>query len=108
MLQTQVSEKHPDIIRVKREIEGLEKAGNTKQQMTPIRNDKEKQVSSRIKKLGPLKEIGPYNPAYVNLVTQIDDRDAKIKSIGVQKEKIKGEIEKYKQRFEKTPLIKGI
>ena len=32
MLQTQVSEKHPDIIRVKREIEGLEKAGITKQQ----------------------------------------------------------------------------
>jgi len=105
MLQTQVSEKHPDIIRVKREIDGLEKAGITKQQSAPIRNDKEKQVSSRMKELGPLKDIGAYNPAYVNLVTQLDDIDAQIKSIGVQKEEIKGEIEKYKQRFEKTPLI---
>jgi len=105
VLQTQVSEKHPDIIRVKREIEGLEKAGITKQQSAPIRNDKEKQVSSRMKELGPLKDIGAYNPAYVNLVTQLDDIDAQIKSIGVQKEEIKGEIEKYKQRFEKTPLI---
>ena len=105
MLQTQVSEKHPDIIRVKREIEGLEKAGITKQQSAPIQNDKDKQVSSRMKRLGPLEDIGAYNPAYVNLVTQLDDIDAQIKSIGVQKEKIKSEIEKYKQRFEKTPLI---
>ena len=105
MLQTQVSEKHPDIIRVKREIEGLEKAGITKKQNAPVQNDKEKQVSSRIKRLGPLAELGSYNPAYVNLVTQLDDIDAQIKSIGVQKEEIKGEIEKYKQRFEKTPLI---
>ncbi|MCX5903025.1 MAG: hypothetical protein NTV89_06025 [Proteobacteria bacterium] len=105
VLQTQVSEKHPDIIRVKREIEGLEKAGITKQQSAHMQNDKEKQVSSRMKELGPLKDLGAYNPAYVNLVTQVDDIDAQIKSIRGQKEEIKGEIEKYKQRFEKTPLI---
>ena len=58
-----------------------------------------------MKRLGPLEELGSYNPAYVNLVTQIDDIDAQIKSIDMQKEKIAGEIEKYKQRFEKTPLI---
>jgi uncharacterized protein involved in exopolysaccharide biosynthesis len=104
MLQTQVSEKHPDIIRVKREIEGLEKAGITKQN-APVQNDKEKKVSSQMKRLGPLEELGSYNPAYVNLVTQIDDIDAQIKSIDIQKEKIASEIEKYKQRFEKTPLI---
>jgi uncharacterized protein involved in exopolysaccharide biosynthesis len=105
VLQTQVSEKHPDIIRVKREIEGLEKAGITKQQNAPVQNDNEKQVSSRIKRLGPLEDLGSYNPAYVNLVTQIDDIDAQIKSLDMQKEKIASEIEKYKQRFEKTPLI---
>ena len=104
VLQTQVSEKHPDIIRAKREIEGLEKAGITKQN-APVQNDKEKKVSSRMKRLGPLEELGSYNPAYVNLVTQIDDIDAQIKSLDMQKEKIASEIEKYKQRFEKTPLI---
>ena len=105
VLQTQVSEKHPDIIRVKREIEGLEKAGITKKQKAPVQDNKEKQGSSRIKRLGPLEDLGSYNPAYVNLVTQIDDIDAQIKSIDIQKEKIASEIEKYKQRFEKTPLI---
>jgi polysaccharide biosynthesis transport protein len=105
VLQTQVSEKHPDIIRVKREIEGLEKAGVTKQKSAPMQNDKEKQLSSRLKRLGPLENLGAYNPAYVNLVTQIDDIDAQLKSVGVQKAEIKVEIEKYKQRFEKTPLI---
>ena len=105
MLQTQVSEKHPDIIRVKREIEGLEKTGITKQQRAPVQNDKGTQISSRTKRLGSLEELGAYNPAYVFLVTQLDDIDAQIKSVSVQKENIKGEIEKYKQRFEKTPLI---
>jgi len=105
VLQTQVSEKHPDIIRVKREIEGLEKAGITKQKSAPMQNDKEKQASSRLKRLGPLENLGAYNPAYVNLVTQIDDIDAQLNSVGVQKEEIKREIEKYKQRFEMTPLI---
>ncbi len=47
---------------------------------------KKNQESSRIKRLGPLEEIGAYNPAYVNLVTQLDDIDAQIKSIDVQKE----------------------
>ena len=56
MLQTQVSEKHPDIIRVKREIEGLEKAGITKQQNAPVQNDKDKQVSYRTKRLNSLVE----------------------------------------------------
>lgn len=105
VLQTQVSEKHPDIIRVKHEIEGLEKAGITKQQNAPVQNDKEKKVASRMKRLGALEDLGSYNPAYVNLVTQIDDIDAQIKSIDMQKEKIASEIEKYKQRFEMTPLI---
>jgi uncharacterized protein involved in exopolysaccharide biosynthesis len=105
MLQTQVSEKHPDIIRVKREIEGLEKAGITKQQSSPMQNDKDKQAFYRTKRLRSLEEIGAYNPAYVNLITQLDDIDAQINSIGVQKAEIKSEIEKYKQRFEQTPLI---
>ena len=105
LLQTQVSKKHPDIIRVKREIEGLEKAGITKQQSAPIQNDKEKQVASRMKRLGALEELGSYNPAYVNLLTQLDDIDAQLKSVGVQKKDIASEIEKYKQRFEMTPLI---
>jgi uncharacterized protein involved in exopolysaccharide biosynthesis len=102
VLQTQVSEKHPDIIRAKREIEALEKAGIIN---APKQDDKENQATSRLKRMGPLEYLGAYNPAYVNLVTQIDDIDAQLKSIGVQKAEIKVEIEKYKQRFEKTPLI---
>jgi capsular polysaccharide biosynthesis protein len=105
ILRNQVSKKHPDIIRVQKEIEGLEKIVSTQQQTADFQNDtKTKQLYLK-KRLNTLVETGAYNPAYLNLVTQLDEADAQIESLNRLKRDIYREMEKYQKRIENSPVI---
>jgi polysaccharide chain length determinant protein (PEP-CTERM system associated) len=105
ILQNQVSEKHPDIIRVQREIEGLEKIVRNQQQGTNTQNDTQKQESYSKKRLSSLAESGAYNPAYISLISQLDEADAQLQSLNKEKKNINSEIGKYQKRIEASPLI---
>jgi len=105
ILRNQVSEKHPDIIRVRREIEGLEKIVNAQQQIANTQNDLHNQESYSKKRLNSLVESGAYNPAYITLISQLDEADAQLQSLSKEKKTINSEMEKYQKRIEGSPLI---
>jgi len=105
ILLNQFSEKHPDVIRVQREIEGLEKSLEKTigtQQQTP---NTQKEKSYPRQRLNSLVESGAYNPAYINLITQLEEADAQLQSLNEEKRQIYKEIEKYQKRIELSPLI---
>lgn len=105
ILRNQVSEKHPDIIRVQREIEGLEKLVTPKEQETYLKDDTQTPELYLKKRLNTLVESGAYNPAYLNLVTQLDEADAQLQSLNRVKRDIFNEMEKYQKRIETSPVI---
>jgi polysaccharide biosynthesis transport protein len=106
LLQSQFSEKHPDIIRVRKEIDGLEKILSKTQKTTASTDKPLTRETYWSKKINDIKaQGGSYNPAYVQLVTQLDDINAQLQSLNTQKGKLKEEMEKYQQRVAKSPLI---
>ena len=105
ILRNQVSEKHPDIIRVRHEIEGLEKILSAQQQSANAQNDLQNQESYSKKRLNTLVESGAYNPAYITLISQLDEADAQLQSLSKEKKTINSEIEKYQKRIEESPLV---
>jgi len=106
LLQSQFSEKHPDIIRARREIEGLEKMLSKTQKTTASQDKAPTRETYWSKKMNDIKaQGGSYNPAYVQLVTQLDDINAQMQSLSTQKSKLKDEMEKYQQRVARSPLI---
>ena len=106
LLQSRLSEKHPDVIRVRREIEILEKTLPPQQKATISQGKSSTRETYWTKRLNNIKEQGgAYNPAYVNLITQLDEINAQLQSINTQKGKLKSEIEEYQRRIEKSPLI---
>ena len=106
VLQSQYSEKHPDIIRVRKEIESLEKILSQTQKTTAAPDTASTQESYWSKKYNTVKQQGgSYNPAYVQLVTQLDDINAQLQSLNTQKVKLKNEMDKYQQRVARSPLI---
>jgi polysaccharide biosynthesis transport protein len=106
LLQSSLSEKHPDIIRVRSEIEGLEKTLSRAQKTTASQDKASTRENYWSKKFNDIKaQGGTYNPAYVQLVTQLDEINAMMQSLSTQKGKLKDETEKYQQRIESSPLI---
>jgi polysaccharide biosynthesis transport protein len=106
LLQSRFSEKHPDILRVRREIEGLEKTLSRTQKTTASKDKVQTRETYWSKKFDDIKaQGGTYNPAYVQLVTQLDEIHALLQSLSTQKGKLKDEMEKYQQRMARSPLI---
>ncbi|MCX5894785.1 MAG: hypothetical protein NTZ51_02980, partial [Proteobacteria bacterium] len=105
LLLSSVSEKHPDVIRVKREIESLEKIVPKDRKDTDSQTEVKNQENYWVKRLKFKEQAAAYNPVYVNLVTQLEETSAQMKSLQTQKDKIKAEMEKYKLRLEKSPVI---
>ncbi len=105
ILRNQVSERHPDIIRVQKEIEGLEKIVESQQQVGDAQHDTTINQMFLKKRLNTLIETGAYNPAYLNLVTQLDEADAQLESLNRLKKDIYREMEKYQKRIESSPII---
>jgi polysaccharide biosynthesis transport protein len=106
LLQSSLSEKHPDIIRVRKEIEGLEKTLSMTQKATASQDKASTRENYWSKKFKDIKaQGGTYNPAYVQLVTQLDEINAQLQSLSTQKGKLKDEMDKYQQRIDSSPLI---
>jgi polysaccharide biosynthesis transport protein len=106
LLQSSLSEKHPDVIRTRKEIEGLGKTLSRTQKSAAAQDKAPTRESYWSKKFNDIKaQGGTYNPAYVQLVTQLDEITAQLQSVTTQKGKLKDEVEKYQQRLASSPLI---
>ena len=88
-LQFSLSEKHPDIRKLKREIGELE----IQIRKTPADTK------------GTDKDGGKDNPAYISLKTQIDTTDIEIKNLLAQSTEIKKEMTGYQKKIERAPLV---
>ena len=105
LLLSSVSEKHPDVIRVKREIESLEKIVPKDRKDTDSQTEVKNQENYWVKRLKFKEQAAAYNPIYVSLAMQLEETSAQMKSLQTQKDKIKADMEKYKLRLEKSPVI---
>ena len=137
-LASHLSDKHPDLIRIKKEIEELERAVDQKDN----RLQKEKELKDRKSQLetlkanysqahpdvirlkreielltqevetlardgsaGPASAANPENPAYINLMTQIQSTTLEIESLKKQKEELTRKWNEYVRRLENTPQV---
>jgi len=88
-LRSSLSEKHPDVVKLSREIEELEA------QIREPKTTSESVLASE--------NLG--NPAYMNLKTQIESTKMDIANLVSEKERIKKKISYYQKKMENTPLI---
>jgi len=89
-MEGKLGPKHPDVVRLKKEVEALSKEGKTLQ--------KEKTVLD-------VSEQKPDNPAYINLKTQIASAEMEMKSFLEEKQKLTKEINEYQRRIANAPLV---
>lgn len=89
-MESRYGPKHPDVVKISREIQMLEKTLEGKLSEARTRN---------------LSEQIPDNPTYINLKTQISSIDANIDNLMDDRQNIREELSKYRQRVEKTPLV---
>ena len=83
--------KHPDVIRLTKEISALEKI------------IKKKRSDSR--RIRAVSQEAPDNPMYINLKTQIATIDTTIDNLISDKQKIEEDLDDYRQRIENAPLV---
>jgi uncharacterized protein involved in exopolysaccharide biosynthesis len=89
-LENKLGTRHPDVKALKNEIAILSKeVDNLMTETTKLR----------------ISEEQPDNPAYINLLTQINVIKTEIKAIQEDKIKISGSIQNYQQRIEKGPAV---
>ena len=84
--QTTLSEKHPDIRSLKREIAELEA------EIGPGGAD-------------PTVAEQPDNPVYINLMTQVVSAESEIKNLMADQAKVESDLEKYRRKSESSPMI---
>ena len=84
-LRSIYSDRHPDIKNLQREINELE---------SKIQNSKTK-----------ISDEKPENPAYINLVTQVNAINLEIQAIEEDKKNISASLEKYQERIQKAPVL---
>ena len=103
VLLASYSEKHPDIIRLRREVSLLEQQLNEKQKTASSaqQSDDDPQKSSFLDN----GIIGAYNPAYINLKTQLDQVNLEIEKQKKEREEAYNELLKYERRVVKTPMV---
>ena len=94
-LQNKLSDKHPDIKRLKREVQKLE---------SQIKNNGSNKASGAKAPQNTLPQK-PDNPVYINLTAQINSIDMEIKTLQEDKIKLNGEIAKYQGRIQNTPNV---
>lgn len=137
-LSATLSEKHPDVINIKKQISDLEKAVDGKQSLQDRQkeleykksqlekleatySDKYPDVISLKKETKVLEEeiaalsksasltqeipITPENPAYINLMTQINSSTMEIESLRKQRGELKRRWHEYLKRLENGPQV---
>jgi len=98
------SEKHPDVRRTKNEIAKLEKIITEKKRSAPketTNNRKSADSSSYFSK----EFEGVYNPAYINMVTQLEQISSEIEKLQQEKAQTEIDLREYETRVGKTPLV---
>jgi polysaccharide chain length determinant protein (PEP-CTERM system associated) len=86
-LQQRYSNKHPDVIRAKKEIQALENDTNDTVSSQPH--------STKISNINPVKQV---------LLTQMRDIDSEIKALHMQSEGIRNQITVFQARVDNTPV----
>jgi polysaccharide biosynthesis transport protein len=133
-LQSKFSADHPDIRKVRREIDELKKLGATtggsaierRKRLTQLKAElagKQGKYSDQhpeIKKLkneiarleqepNPVSTLhpvtGPENPAYISLATQIQAADTDIRAFRSQQAALKDKLQMYRSRIEEAPKV---
>jgi uncharacterized protein involved in exopolysaccharide biosynthesis len=89
-MKGRLSDLHPDVAQLKKEVDMLSK-----------------QVSKLItqKAVAAASEQKPDNPVYINLLTQIAAVDSEIKSLRQESEEIDQNIESFRKKISKSPII---
>jgi polysaccharide biosynthesis transport protein len=135
-LQARFSDKHPDVIKAKRDLAELEKELGVKAgqaNLSQLIKEKRAELSQMKGKYGPnhpqviklnneidslsnqsQKEAGlksgyehekPDNPAYINILSQIQAADAEIRSQTENKGRIILELQRYRAQMKNAPII---
>jgi succinoglycan biosynthesis transport protein ExoP len=133
-LQSRYSEDHPDICKVKREIKELKKMDRAgggspsmkRQKLTQLKaelaqkqgrySDKHPEVIKLKKEIAELEKIPesggpaqpvaqPENPAYVNLLTNIQAAGNDINALKRQKAELAEKLKTYRHRLEEAPKV---
>ena len=133
-LQSRYSDDHPDICKVKREIKELQKMGSAgggsssikRQKLTQLQaelaqkqgrySDRHPEVIKLKKEIAELEKIPesagpgqpvaqPENPAYVNLLTNIQAAGNDIQALQRQKADLAEKLRMYRQRLEQAPKV---
>lgn len=132
------SDKHPDVIRVRKEIGALEQVTDTKGQLSELYKqlkDREIARGVALEKFAPqhptvmaldeeidtvrreidaLTQTGsqqtraeakPDNPAYINVLTQIESAQLEIRNLTSLLEELQDKYAQYRQHIEKTPKV---
>lgn len=92
-LQARFSNKHPDVIRAKRELAELESELGVKAGSTDFK--------------GGYGHDNPDNPAYINLLSEIQAADAEIRSQTENKARILQELQKYREHLKNAPITES-
>jgi polysaccharide chain length determinant protein (PEP-CTERM system associated) len=108
-LQTKYTEKHPDILVIKKKITELEakiekdKLGKKIEEPITVSELSAPKAEEKTEKKE--KESGPrLNPQYKQMESQLLATDLEIERLKVDEEKVKAQINVYRQRIENTPL----
>jgi len=132
------SDRHPDVIKLKKEIHELEKEVDLKQDLgekhkrLAALNTDLKILSERYKPRhpdiisaqrkisileadiatlaekhnpGPVVDLKPDNPAYINLATQIESANLQIEARLKERQELKKSLADYRRRLENTPQV---
>ncbi|MEI6125420.1 MAG: hypothetical protein WCQ99_02600 [Pseudomonadota bacterium] len=94
LMSTKYSEKHPDIIRTRKEIGKIEKLLSEKNER-----------GSAVQGGATADFSGAYNPAYVNILTQLDQINLELEKLRNEKTQNEQDLAKYNDRVAKTPLV---
>jgi polysaccharide chain length determinant protein (PEP-CTERM system associated) len=98
-LRTRYTDKFPDVIRVKTEIEDLE------QRLKADGSPTEGPRNGKTKKIGPNKETGLADATLTNdLQTQYNQMDVEILRLEAKQKQISEQMKEYEDRVEKAPL----
>ena len=135
-LQTRLSDKHPDVIRVKREVNELQKKLGTnasqinkekllkqkKAELVELEekfDDKHPDIKKLKREISALSKLTknsgkittgydkPDNPAYINILTQVKAADAEIRSLANSKADIKSELTKYRDLMKNASVVES-
>lgn len=88
-LADRFGENHPDVVRTKKIISGMEKEilGSD-----PSLDDKKK-------------EVPPENPVYINIQSQLASTETTLRSLELSRERIKNKEKEYADKIQRTPFI---